>query len=126
MGKKILIVDDSAVMRAAVRFALTSAGFEVVEAENGKKGLEALARLGESGDWPVMILADINMPVMDGITFIKGVKRTPCQFVPILVLTTESEESKKREGKEAGAAGWVIKPFKDDQLLAVIRKFTRT
>jgi two-component system chemotaxis response regulator CheY len=69
-----------------------------------------------------MIISDINMPNMDGITFIKEVKKTPFKFTPILVLTTESQETKKMEGKEAGATGWLVKPFKSAQLLQVIKK----
>ncbi len=125
MGKKILIVDDSAVLRASVKFALTSAGYDVAEATDGKNGLDVLKKLSDANDRPAMILSDINMPVMDGITFIKNVKQTPCKFVPILVLTTESQESKKMEGKEAGASGWLVKPFKEDQLIAVIKKFVK-
>ncbi|MEI7893229.1 MAG: response regulator [Myxococcales bacterium] len=125
MGKKILVVDDSAVLRASVKFTLMSAGFEVVEAHDGKHGLEVLKQMVTAGDRPVIILTDINMPVMDGISFIKYVKQTSCKFVPILVLTTESQEVKKNEGKDAGASGWLVKPFKDDQLTAVVKKFVR-
>ena len=72
-----------------------------------------------------MIISDINMPVMDGIAFIKEVKKTPFKYIPILVLTTVSEEEKKLEGKKAGAAGWLVKPFRPDQLMYVIGKFVR-
>ena len=72
-----------------------------------------------------MILSDINMPVMDGLTFIRNVKKTSCKFIPILVLTTESQASKKAEGKAAGAAGWLVKPFQPEQLVAVVKKFIR-
>jgi two-component system, chemotaxis family, chemotaxis protein CheY len=125
MGKKILVVDDSAVLRASVKFTLSAAGYDVVEATDGKKGLEVLKGMVETGERPTMILSDINMPVMDGIAFIKYVKQTSCKFVPILVLTTESQDSKKQEGKDAGASGWLVKPFQDNQLLAVVRKFVR-
>lgn len=126
MPQKILIVDDSAVLRASVKFTLSSAGFDVVEATDGKNGLEVLKAMTLANDRPAMILSDINMPVMDGITFIRHVKQTSCKFIPILVLTTESQDSKKMEGKEAGASGWLVKPFKEDQLLAVVRKFVRS
>lgn len=125
MGKKILVVDDSAVLRASVRFTLSGAGYDVVEATNGKHGLEVLKDLTQANDRPDVILSDVNMPVMDGITFIKYVKQTSCKFVPILVLTTESQASKKAEGKDAGAAGWLVKPFEEKQLLQVVRKFAR-
>lgn len=126
MSATILIVDDSAVMRASVSHTLKSAGFNVLEAHDGKHGLEVLKGVVEKGDRPSMILVDVNMPVMDGITFITHVKRTSCKFVPILVLTTESEDSKKQAGKDAGASGWLVKPFQPDQLLSVVRKLTRS
>ncbi|HPV20452.1 MAG TPA: response regulator, partial [bacterium] len=72
-----------------------------------------------------MIISDINMPVMDGITFIKEVKKGDFRFIPILILTTESENSKKMEGKAAGASGWLVKPFKPEQLVWVVKKFVR-
>ena len=73
-----------------------------------------------------MIIVDVNMPVMDGITFISKVKNSPLKYLPILVLTTEREDSVKLKGKKAGASGWLLKPFKPDTLLAVVRKFTRS
>ena len=126
MNKTILVVDDSSVMRASVSYTLKSAGFETIEAHDGKHALDVLGGLAEKGQRPAMILVDVNMPVMDGITFIVHVKRGPCKFVPVLVLTTESEETKKAAGKEAGASGWRVKPFKPDQLLAVVQRFTRS
>jgi two-component system chemotaxis response regulator CheY len=122
MEKYILIVDDSTTLRASVQFALTSAGYKVAEAKDGKDGLAILQNIRSQGDQISMIISDINMPNMDGITFIKEVKKTPFKFTPILVLTTESQESKKMEGKEAGATGWLVKPFKSAQLLQVIKK----
>ena len=124
MGKKILVVDDSAVLRASVKYTLEDAGYEVVEATNGKEGLDVLRTMvKEHDERPDMILTDINMPEMDGITFTKYVKKTSCRFVPVLVLTTESQTTKKMEGKAAGAAGGLVKPFDEKQLLAVINKF---
>jgi len=114
MSKIILVVDDSATLRMSVEMTLQSAGYEVVHAVNGQEPP------------PAMIISDINMPVMDGITFIKEVKKTPFRYLPILVLTTEREDSKKLEGKKAGASGWLVKPFKPETLLAVVRKFTRS
>ncbi len=125
MGQMILVVDDSAVLRASVKFTLKSAGFDVEEAQDGQDGLDKLDSMVTSGNRPAMILTDINMPIMDGIQFIKEVKKTPNKFLPILVLTTESQDTKKMEGKKAGAAGWLVKPFKEDQLIGVIRKFVR-
>lgn len=125
MGKKILIVDDSTTLRASVEFTLSEQGHEVLQAEDGDKGLEMLKGMEGKEDELDMIIADINMPNMDGITMIKEVKKTPFKFIPILVLTTESQESKKMEGKEAGASGWLVKPFKPEQLAAVVSKFLK-
>ena len=123
MKDQVMIVDDSSTLRASVEFTLSSAGYEVVSAVDGKDGVQKLAavdknRLG-------MIITDINMPNMDGISFINEVKNTALKFVPILVLTTESQDSKKMEGKAAGASGWLVKPFKPDQLLSVVSKFMK-
>lgn len=126
MAGTVLIVDDSATLRASVRFALSSVGYDVAEAENGKEALDKLSELNASGTKVSLIISDINMPIMDGITFVKEAKRNPAyRFIPVLVLTTESQESKKTEGKEAGAAGWLVKPFSNNQLLGVVQKFTR-
>ncbi|MFH0925358.1 MAG: response regulator [bacterium] len=123
MGKKIMIVDDSVTLRASVQFFLSNAGFNVVEAVDGKDGIVKLDEAAKSGDQVAMIISDINMPNMDGITFIKEIKKTAHKFIPVLVMTTESQEQKKQEGKTAGAAGWLVKPFQPDQLLSVIKKF---
>lgn len=125
MAHTILIVDDSAVMRASIAFTLRGAGYEVVEAVEGKNGLALLRERGDADQRPALILTDVNMPVMDGLTFIAEVKKTAHRFVPILVLTTESEEKKKQLARDAGAAGWLVKPFKPEQLLAVVKKFIR-
>jgi two-component system, chemotaxis family, chemotaxis protein CheY len=125
MKKKILVVDDSATLRASVNYTLKSAGFETINAVNGSDGLEKLTEAHKHGDQIGMIISDINMPVMDGITFIKEVKKTPYKFLPILVLTTESQEEMKLKGKQAGASGWLVKPFKPEQLVYVTKKFMR-
>ncbi len=121
--KTILIVDDSSTLRASVEFTLAEAGYDVVQAGDGNEGLQALD--GVDKDQLGMIITDINMPNMDGITFIQEVKKTDFKFVPILVLTTESQDSKKMEGKSAGASGWLVKPFKPEQLIAVVSKFLK-
>lgn len=126
MADRILIVDDSATLRASVDYTLSEAGYKVVQASNGKEALELLASYGGKNDKISMIITDINMPLMDGIDFIRKVKETPFKFIPILVMTTESEESKKLEGKEAGASGWLVKPFKPEQLLKIVSKFVRS
>ena len=125
MGKNILIVDDSPTLRASLSFCLTNAGHTITEAVDGKDGLEKLEAIKKRGEIVSLIIADINMPRMDGITFIKEIKKTSFKFVPILVLTTESQESQKQAGKTAGAAGWMVKPFRPEDLLWIIQKFTR-
>jgi len=123
--KYILVVDDSATLRASVNYTLKEAGFDTLNAINGKDGLDKLQQAMAEGKQIAMIISDINMPIMDGITFIKEVKKTPFKFTPILVLTTESQEEKKLEGKKAGASGWLVKPFKPEQLIYVTKKFVR-
>lgn len=121
MSKLALIVDDSVSMRQMVGFTLKGAGFEVIEGGNGQ---EALDRLAQTGTGKVdLIITDLNMPVMDGIAFIQKARTQPqLKFTPILMLTTESGDNKKSEGKAAGATGWIVKPFHPDQLLRVIQK----
>lgn len=116
--KTIMTVDDSSSMRQMVGFTLKGAGYQVVEAGNG---VEALERMGQQ---PLdLLLVDLNMPIMNGIELIRNIRQgTENQFVPIIMLTTESQDAKKREGKEAGATGWIIKPFQPEQLLAVVKK----
>jgi two-component system chemotaxis response regulator CheY len=125
MNKKILVVDDSATLRASVNYTLKEAGFETINAVNGVDGLDKLNQAMKNGDQIGMIISDINMPVMDGITFIHEVKKTPFKFTPILVLTTESQEEMKLKGKKAGASGWLVKPFMPEQLVYVTKKFMR-
>jgi two-component system chemotaxis response regulator CheY len=122
-GKVIMIVDDSSTLRASVEFTLSEAGYTVVQAEDGAAALSALKPYAGKESDVGMIITDINMPNMDGIALIKEVKKTSFKFVPILVLTTESQESRKLEGKEAGASGWLVKPFKPEQLMGVVSKF---
>ncbi|WP_428239453.1 response regulator [Gynuella sp.] len=115
---KILAVDDSASMRQMVAFTLKGAGFEVVEAQDGKQALSAAQ--GQKFD---LVLSDVNMPVMGGIELVSKLRELPhYKFIPILMLTTESAGDKKMEGKKAGATGWIVKPFNPDQLLSTIRK----
>jgi two-component system chemotaxis response regulator CheY len=114
----IMTVDDSPSMRQMVGFTLKGAGYDVVEAGNGKEALEKMNQHSV-----VLLLVDLNMPVMNGIELIRNIRQGNVnQFVPIIMLTTESQDAKKREGKEAGATGWIIKPFQPNELLAVVRK----
>jgi two-component system, chemotaxis family, chemotaxis protein CheY len=119
MPKKILIVDDSAAIRQSISFILRQEGYDTVEAQDG---LEALTMLGSIGALD-LIITDVNMPNLDGIGFIKKAREIQAyKFTPILVLTTESQGSKMNEGKEAGATGWIVKPFNADKLLGIVRK----
>ena len=118
MTKKILVIDDSASLRQVVSIALSGAGYEVICAEDGQ---EALAKL--DGRKFHLAICDVNMPVMDGITFVKEAKKLPdYRFMPIIMLTTESRESRKQEGQAAGAKAWVVKPFRPDQILNAVSK----
>jgi two-component system chemotaxis response regulator CheY len=125
MDREILIVDDSPTLRTSLSFCLENAGYQIIQSENGQEGLDTLARLKEEGKSIALIITDINMPVMDGIRFIQEVKETSFRFVPILVLSTETERSLKDQAKAAGAAGWLAKPFRPEQLLWVVKKFIR-
>lgn len=118
MSKTILIVDDSASLRQVVRIALVNAGYTVIEAGDGK---DALGKL--DGKKIHLIISDVNMPVMDGIEFLKNVKAHPgYKFTPVIMLTTEGGEDKKLQGQQAGARAWVVKPFKPEQLLNAVSK----
>ena len=115
---RILAVDDSASMRQMVAFTLKSAGFDVVEAPDGAAALDIAKREKFS-----LVLADVNMPVMDGLTLVKNLRTLPdYKFTPLLMLTTEATPEKKQEGKAAGATGWLVKPFNPDQLITTIKK----
>jgi two-component system chemotaxis response regulator CheY len=119
--KTVMTVDDSATIRQMVRFVLQGAGYEVVEATDGA---DALSKL--KGQELHLFLSDINMPKMDGLELTRQLRAMPqYRFVPIVLLTTESHPEKKQEGKAAGATAWIVKPFKPDQLLAVLKKVVR-
>lgn len=118
MAKTILIVDDSASLRQVVSITLKSAGYDMLEACDGQDALGKLA-----GRKVHLIISDVNMPVMDGITFVKEVKKSPDhRFTPIIMLTTEAGEAKKQQGQLAGAKAWVVKPFQPAQMLAAVSK----
>ncbi len=122
--KYIVIVDDSPTIRTSVEYAVKSLGHGIQHAENGSDALEKIQKIKGDGDDIALCIVDVNMPVMDGITFIREFRNAD-KFTPIVVLTTEAEESKIKEGKEAGASGWMVKPFKPDQLLQVVNKLIR-
>lgn len=118
MSKTIMTVDDSTSVRQMVSFTLKGAGYDVVEASDGK---EAVSKL--NGSALHMVITDLNMPNLDGIGLIRAIRANPSyKFIPVIMLTTESQASKKEEGKSAGATGWIVKPFKPEQLLAVVKK----
>lgn len=118
MPKTVLIVDDSATIRQVVGMTLKGAGYEVMEASDGKDALKKL-----DGKKINLIISDVNMPNMDGISFVKEAKKLASyKFTPVIMLTTESQDSKKQEGQAAGAKAWVGKPFQPDQMLAAVAK----
>ena len=118
MAKTIMIVDDSASLRQVVAIALKGAGYDVIEACDGK---DALGKL--DGKKIHLIISDVNMPNMDGISFLKAAKQLPAyKFTPVIMLTTEAGDSKKAEGQAAGAKAWVVKPFQPAQMLAAVSK----
>lgn len=122
MAKNILIVDDSESIREVVGRALRDAGYNVIIAVDGQEGLKLLLE----NDNINLILSDLIMPVMDGITFLQEVRKLDrYKYLPMLMLTTESQEAKKIEAKKLGATGWIIKPFVKEKLLAVIKKVIR-
>ena len=118
MAKTIMVVDDSASLRQVVSIALTGAGYEVVQACDGK---DALAKL--DGRKLHLIISDVNMPNMDGISFVKAAKQLPAyKFTPVIMLTTEAGDAMKQQGQAAGAKAWVVKPFQPAQMLAAVAK----
>ncbi len=121
MTKTFLAVDDSASMRQLISLALQDAGYDVLTAENGS---DALSKL--SGTKIDMVITDLNMPDMDGIELITRLRSVPdYKFTPIIMLTTEAQEEKKKQGKLAGASGWIVKPFSPEQLMNVVKKFLK-
>ena len=119
--KRILTVDDSASVRQMVAFTLRKAGYEVVEAVDGKDGLGKVA--SEKFD---LIITDLNMPNVDGLQLIATTRKTAgYSFTPILMLTTESQAEKKDAGRKAGATGWIVKPFNAEQLISVVQKLVK-
>ncbi|WP_374623395.1 response regulator [Devosia sp.] len=120
MSKTILTIDDSASIRQMVAMTLTGAGLRVIEAGNGAEGYT------KATSQPVhAVITDLNMPVMNGLEFLRKFRQSPAgKGIPVILLTTESDEELKRQAREAGATGWIVKPFKQDQLLAVVRKVT--
>jgi two-component system chemotaxis response regulator CheY len=118
--KKVLAVDDSKSLRQMVSFTLRGAGFDVVEAENGQEALEISRKEAFN-----LVLTDQNMPRMDGLALVRSLRALPAyQKVPILVLTTESSDEMKQQGRAAGATGWIVKPFNPERLIEIVKKVT--
>ena len=118
--KRVLAVDDSKSLRQMVSFTLRGAGFEVIEAEDGQTALE-LAKT----EYFNVVLTDQNMPRMDGITLVRSLRELPAyRTAPILMLTTESSDAMKQQGRAAGATGWIVKPFNPERLVEIVRKVT--
>lgn len=118
MSQIVLIVDDSASIRQMLSFTLKDAGYQVIEAVDGKDALSKINGLNIN-----LVITDLNMPNIDGIELIKQIRNISIyKFIPILMLTTESQNDKKLAGKAAGSTGWIVKPFKPEQLLTVIKK----
>ena len=118
MPKTVMIVDASVSLRQVVSMALKGAGYDVLEACDGQ---DALSKL--TGQKVHLVISDVNMPNMDGISFVKNLKQLPeYKFTPVIMLTTESQEGKKAEGQAAGAKAWVVKPFQPAQMLAAVSK----
>lgn len=121
MSKMIMTADDSTSIRQMVGFTLKQAGYDVIEAVDGQDAVNKLA-----GTSIHMLITDLNMPNMDGLELIKQVRAMPqFKFIPIIMLTTESQTDIKQKGKAAGATGWIVKPFKPEQLVAVVKKVLR-
>ncbi|PBQ33765.1 two-component system response regulator [Sphingobacteriaceae bacterium] len=122
MKKNILIIDDSESIREVIATGLESAGYTVIKGINGEDGLKCLA----ANPSLELIITDLNMPVMDGISFLKEVRKSEKhKYLPVIILTTESQEAKKQEARNAGATGWIIKPFSKEKLINVIKKVVR-
>jgi two-component system chemotaxis response regulator CheY len=118
MSLRVMTVDDSKTMRDMVSFTLRQAGFTVSEAEDGQKALAALR--GSQAD---LVITDLNMPNMDGLALIRALRNeAKYRTVPILMLTTEADATKKAEGRNAGATGWIVKPFSPEKLIEVVKR----
>lgn len=119
MSKTVMVIDDSGSFRTVVKLALSKAGYAVVEACDGVDATQKLAGAGKVN----LIVCDVNMPHMDGLTFLRNLKATAAhKFTPVIMLTTESQEAKKAEGRAAGARAWITKPFQPSQLVEAVNK----
>ncbi len=124
MNKYIMVIDDSPTIRVSVEFAVKELGFPVQQAENGVDALNKISLIKENGDDVAICVCDVNMPEMDGITFISEFRKND-KFTPVVILTTESEDDMIQKGKDAGASGWIVKPFQPSDLQAVVQRFIK-
>ncbi len=121
--KTIFVTDDSPTARASISYVLKENGYSVLLAENG---VDALNKIKDTNDPIDLFLCDVNMPQMDGLTLVGEIRKIQkCKFTPILMLTTESQETKKMEAKNAGASGWIVKPFEPEQLVGLVSRFVK-
>jgi two-component system chemotaxis response regulator CheY len=124
MDKHIMIIDDSPTIRISVEIALKGIGMPVEQAENGIDALEKIKKIKEQGGDIALCICDVNMPQMDGISFVKEFKKSD-KFTPIIILTTESGEEKIQIGKDAGVSGWLVKPFQPADLIKIVERFIK-
>ena len=124
MQKYIMVIDDSPTIRISVEFAIKKLGYPIQQAENGRDALEKVQGIKSNGDDVALCVCDVNMPEMDGITFIQEFRKGD-KFTPIVILTTESEDEKIRQGRDAGASGWIVKPFQPAELVGIVERFIR-
>ena len=120
----IAVIDDSPTIRTSVEYTVKGLGYPIMHAENGVDALEKINRTVSRGDEIALCVVDVNMPVMDGITFVREFRKID-RFTPLIILTTESEEDRIREGQRAGASGWIVKPFKPERLIEVVNRLIR-
>ncbi len=124
MSKYIMIIDDSPTIRISVEMALKPLGIPVKQAENGQNALDIITEIKAKGEEIALCISDINMPVLNGIEFITEFRKSD-KFTPVVVLTTEAEKDTIQKGKEAGASGWIIKPFQAEDLVNVVKRFVK-
>ncbi|HOV10085.1 MAG TPA: response regulator [Spirochaetota bacterium] len=124
MKRYIVVIDDSPTIRVSVEMALKQMGLPIVQAENGQDALDKISKIKGDGDDVAICISDINMPVMNGLEFIAEFRKVD-KFAPVVVLTTEAEKDMIQKGKEAGASGWIIKPFQAEDLLNVVKRFVK-
>lgn len=124
MSKYIMIIDDSPTIRVSVEMALKPLGIPVRQAENGQNALDIISDIKSKGEEVALCISDINMPVLNGIEFITEFRKSD-KFTPVVVLTTEAEKDTIQKGKEAGASGWIIKPFQAEDLVNVVKRFVK-